>query len=164
VSLKGVKPLLAASPQEYYDSPNQAVSSTLTSYLDPVTVNFSTSLAIALTASPGTLNFACLAGGSNPLAQTLAIGATGGTLDNWSTGNTQRWLSATATGSAAGSLQVSVNCAGLTPGSYVDTIQVVSNTWGVGNSPLSVPVNLTVRSVIGGVVQGPAAVSAVARH
>ena len=41
ISLKGVKPLLAASPQVYYDSPSQTISSTIYNYGGEITVNFS---------------------------------------------------------------------------------------------------------------------------
>lgn len=101
-----------------------------------------------VTATPDTLSFACTLTGADPASQTTAIGATGATLTNWSAAKTQSWLTISPTsGSAAGNLTASVACAGLTEGTYSDTITIPSTTPGITNSPITVPVSLTVYSL-----------------
>ena len=100
-----------------------------------------------LFATPTPLTFACVVG-VNPPSQSLTINASGVTLDNWSATKTQSWLGLTPTsGIATGATTVSVTCPG-TAGSYSDTITVASTTAGITNSPITVPVNLTVTQVL----------------
>ena len=104
-----------------------------------------------LVLSPSTLNYTCTVGGGNPASQNVSISATGVTLDNWSATKGQTWLSLSpTTGSAPGSTAASVDCSGLTAGSYSDTISVASTTSGITNSPQTVAVNLTVSPSGGG--------------
>jgi hypothetical protein len=101
-----------------------------------------------LTVAPTTLAFSCIAGGANPVSQNIAVGETGGTLDQFSANDTQPWLSLSPTaGGAAGNVAVSVTgCAGLAPGTVTDTITVSSTTAGITGSPRTVGVSLVVAS------------------
>jgi hypothetical protein len=99
---------------------------------------------ITLTASPSSMSFNCTITGSNPAGQTLTIGASGVTLDNWSTSDTTTWLSQTpSSGVAAGNTTVNVDCTGLAAGSFNDNVVIASTTTGI-LGPISVPVALTV--------------------
>jgi hypothetical protein len=74
---------------------------------------------------PGSLSYSCVSGGSNPAAQTIGVSAANVTLDNWSAAKTKSWLTLSpASGSAAGSITASVNCAGQPVGIQTDTITV----------------------------------------
>lgn len=103
---------------------------------------------VTLDVSPATLTFAGNEGGSNPAAQTITVGATGTTLDDWSATKTQSWLTLTpASGAAAGTFDASVSLAGLTGGTYTDTITVTSTTAGITNSPQTIGVSFEVTGV-----------------
>ena len=109
----------------------------------PVTLRITptTSLAIA----PASLNFSQVAGGPSPAAQTLSLSSSGSALSFLAsaTASGGNWLSASpAVATTPGSVTVSVNAAGLAPGTYSGSITVTST--GAANSPLAVPVNLTV--------------------
>ncbi|HET8677833.1 MAG TPA: hypothetical protein VFO63_18680, partial [Blastocatellia bacterium] len=72
----------------------------------------------------------------------------GGTL-NWTASDNATWLSVSPTsGTAPSAVTVSANIAGLTPGTYNGTITVTAT--GATNSPVGVPVTLTVNSAGGG--------------
>jgi hypothetical protein len=108
----------------------------------PVKLVVSLSPTVAVT--PASLSFAAQAGGSAPPSQTLALGSSDTpfpfTVATTSTGN---WLSASASGSAMPStLIVSVNAASLAAGTYNGSIAVTAT--GASNSPLTIPVTLTV--------------------
>lgn len=100
-----------------------------------------------ITAAPTSVSLSCTAGaptGQTP-SQIVAIGGSSVVLDNWSATKTQSWLSLSPTSSsAAGDLTVTGACAGLPAGTYTDTISVASTTATVTNSPMAVPVTLTV--------------------
>jgi hypothetical protein len=98
---------------------------------------------LTLGASRTFLEFAAIAGGSNPPAQTLNITPSGiGTL-NWTATTTQPWLSVSpASGSGAASLSVGANINGLPDGSYSNTITITAP--GASGSPRQIPVVLSV--------------------
>ena len=98
-----------------------------------------------LTLNPGSLSFSCVSGSPNPSSQTLGISSANVTLDNWSAAKGQSWLNLSpTTGSAAGNITVSVDCARLSVGKQTDAITVSSATAGILNSPQTVTVTLNV--------------------
>jgi len=89
--------------------------------------------------------------GTNPTAQSITVGNSGGGTLAWTASATAagggNWLSVTPlSGSAGDALRVTVNSATLAPGSYAGTITINSSSTGVTNSPQTIPVTLTVRS------------------
>gem|GEM_PF-2863255 len=98
----------------------------------------------ALATSPSSMSFSALAG-STPPAKTLSIENTGGGTFDWTATTNQPWLGVNPTaGSAPASVTVTASTAGLAPGSYQGALTVTAP--GVANSPLTVPVTLTVFS------------------
>jgi len=99
--------------------------------------------------SPSSMNFTATAGGSNPANQTLNISNTGGGTLNWTATSNQSWLSiAPASGTAPSSPSVSVNISGLVAGTYNGAITI--SAAGATNTPVSVPITLTVNPSGGG--------------
>jgi hypothetical protein len=98
-----------------------------------------------IVASPTSMSFNALVGGSNPASSVLHISnGDGGTL-HWSVAKSQTWLSLTpASGVNTGSVTVSVDITGLAIGEYTDDI-VISDP-AATNNPVTVPVKLTVAS------------------
>jgi VCBS repeat-containing protein len=100
--------------------------------------------------SPASLNFTAQEGGANPPGQTLQVWNAGeGTL-NWTAAEGEPWLhidktSGSSTGSAdVGTIQVTVDAAGLSAGTYTGTI-IVSDA-AAANSPQTVDVRLNVQA------------------
>lgn len=110
----------------------------------PVTLTMSTSPLLA--ASPAQLQFQFALNGTAPPAQTISLNSTSLTSLNYTAGvstSTGNWLNvAPLQGSTPGQLAVSVTPAGLPVGSYTGAVTIVSS--GAGNSPLTIPVTLTV--------------------
>ncbi|MGE0884113.1 MAG: S8 family serine peptidase [Blastocatellales bacterium] len=95
--------------------------------------------------TPSSLNFTATAGGSNPANQTISIANAGGGTLNWAASDNASWLSLSpASGTAPSTLTASVNISGLAAGTYNGTITIGST--GATNSPLSLPVTLTVNA------------------
>ncbi|MBS1855367.1 MAG: hypothetical protein JST11_08385 [Acidobacteria bacterium] len=89
------------------------------------------------------LSFTYQLGTAVPAAQNVNITATSGTLNYTAAASAAApWLTVPASGSTAAPLAVSVNPAGLAPGTYTGTITVTSA--GAGNSPQTVNVTLKV--------------------
>jgi hypothetical protein len=100
-----------------------------------------TSIAVA----PTTLSFTQAGGGAPPASQNLNVSANGPAnfQVTTSTNSGGEWLSVSPSGGAApGVLSVSVNAGSLAPGNYTGSIGIASA--GANNSPLVVPVALTV--------------------
>lgn len=102
-----------------------------------------------LTFAPGSLNFAGMHGGASPASQTLRINVAQGctTSQNWSasarTVNGGNWLRLSQSRAATpASPSVSVNTAGLGPGTYNGMLTFTVNT-----GPQIVPVTLTVSPI-----------------
>ncbi len=99
-----------------------------------------------ISASPTSLNFSQIAGGTAPAAQSVAVSSTPSSLPytvSTTTKDGGTWLSATpASGTTNSNVQVSVNAGSLAPGSYSGTVTITSA--GAGGSPLSIPVTFTV--------------------
>jgi Subtilase family/Viral BACON domain len=99
--------------------------------------------------SPSSLSYSATAGGANPAAQTVNISNIGGGTLNWTVTSNQPWLTPNNTsGTAPSALGVSVNIAGLAAGTYNGALSI-SGT-GATNTPVSVPVTLTVNPAGGG--------------
>ena len=108
-------------------------------------MNIMVASATSLSATPSTLQFAYMTGGTAPAAQPIQIAASGGALSFTATSSAS-WLSVTpASGTTPASLSVSVAPAGMSPGNYTGNIQITAA--GASNSPISVAVTLTVTAV-----------------
>ncbi len=95
--------------------------------------------------SPTSMSFTATAGGANPANQSLSITNTGGGTLNWTASDNAAWLSVSPTsGTAPSTVTVSVNIAGLAAGTYSGTITISAT--GATNTPVNVPVTLTVNS------------------
>jgi hypothetical protein len=102
--------------------------------------------AAAVGASPASLAFSYNIGGAVPTGQTLSLTSTGAevaftAVSSPASGTT--WLRISpASGTAPGSISVSVNTAGLAANTYQGSVTITPA--GAGNAPLTVPVTLTV--------------------
>jgi uncharacterized protein (TIGR03437 family) len=101
-----------------------------------------------VTATPSTLSFSVNAGAAAPPTQTVVIGSLGSTLTYTAAASTTGggpWLSVSPdSGNANTVLTISVNPSGLAAGSYNGTITITPS--GAGNTPLTIPVKLTVNA------------------
>jgi uncharacterized protein (TIGR03437 family) len=92
--------------------------------------------------SPATLTFNHQIGTTAPAAQSVQITSGGGVL-NWTATTSTSWIQVTpASGATPGTLNISINPAGLTAGSYTGSVSVASS--GASNSPQTINVSLTV--------------------
>ena len=99
----------------------------------------------ALQATPTTLSFQAVQGGTNPPSQILNVLKKNPHTTSWSSSDNATWLSVSpTTGSITSSAQisVSVNPAGMAAGTYTATVTVTATQGG----NISVPVTLTVTS------------------
>ncbi len=95
----------------------------------------------ALQVSPKSLSFTGFAGGASPSAQSLNIANAGAGTLAWTASKTQSWLNVSASsGTGAAALLITVSAAGLSAGTYNDTIAIGSP--GTTGSPQSVDVSL----------------------
>lgn len=114
----------------------------------PQTIRVRMVLQSSVTISPSlpSVAFTQPGGGTPPAARTISLTASVGTanyLVTTSTFSGGGWLSVTpASGVTPGNLTVSVNGSGLAPGNYTGSIGVISAD--AGNSPLQIPVTLTI--------------------
>jgi uncharacterized protein (TIGR03437 family) len=96
--------------------------------------------------TPSSLSFSWTTGAAAPPSQTVIIISPGATLTFTAAASTTsggNWLSVTPTsGNVNNTLTISVNPAGLSPGTYNGTITITPS--GAGNPPQTVPVNLSV--------------------
>jgi len=96
-----------------------------------------------IAASPGSFLFNATREGADPLAQNLQIQNEGGGTLSWNALGDAPWLSLTPTaGTNNGDVLVEVHIAGLAAGTYTAVITITAA--GAANSPLEVPVTLTV--------------------
>ncbi len=117
----------------------------------PVTFTVNFAAASQLVVQPSALNFQTRAGGANPPNQTLYITDPSGTALAWTAATTTsggNWLnlslsSSGTSSSPANATHVSVNIAGLLPGTYQGAVAVSSSTTGTTTgTTTSVPVTL----------------------
>lgn len=107
-----------------------------------IAVQFIVSPALTLTATPASLSFAYVLGGTNPASQSINITATQTATISTSVTNGP-WLTVTNSGaSTPATLTVGVNASSLASGNYLATISITST--GASNSPLIVPISLVV--------------------
>ncbi len=115
---------------------------------DSMAIMAATSNPSTIAVTPGTLQFAYTLGGAVPSAQSIQIMNSGsGTLAWTASASTSSsgatWLNVSpASGTATSTLSISVAPAGLSAGTYTGSVQITSA--GASNTPLSVPVTLTV--------------------
>ena len=103
------------------------------------------SAAPVLRAAPGALTFSYVVGDPNPASATVQTSSSGTPITYDVTAGTASggpWLDASNGGATPGSFSATVTPVGLAPGSYSGTISLSSST--AGNSPLQIPVTLTV--------------------
>ncbi len=117
----------------------------------PVTLTVGPAQTISV--SPASLTFTHQVGASAPAAQKIAVSSTGGALSfsasATSTGG--NWLSVSpTTGTSPRDVNVTVNPAGLAPGSYTGTVRIESAA--ASNSPQTVNVTLNVAAMVVGPV------------
>lgn len=109
----------------------------------PVTMTVSSGSATApvIGLAPVALSFSGAAGGANPAAQTISVSNTGGGTLSWNASDNASWLTLTpASGTNAGTMNVSVNMAGLAAGTYNAAVTVTAT----GATTKTIPVSLTV--------------------
>jgi len=100
---------------------------------------------VTLTSSSSGLMFAS-AGGTNPAAQVVNVTA-GGAATSWGVTTSAAWLTAiSSTATTPGAVTVSVDVAGLTTGTYNGIVSIYAP--GSTNSPLTVPVTLSIQSAV----------------
>ncbi|MBI5868857.1 MAG: T9SS type A sorting domain-containing protein [candidate division Zixibacteria bacterium] len=98
-----------------------------------------------LTAIPDRLEFHVLRNGTAPPTQVVQVRSIGGPPVSWTAGNTGSWISVSpSSGSAPGEIQVSILSTDLNVGLYPDTLVISAPA--AGNSPVRLPVTLTVES------------------
>jgi hypothetical protein len=99
--------------------------------------------------SPSSFSFTATAGGANPANQSLSITNTGGGTLNWTASDNATWLTISPTsGTAPSTVTLSVNITGLAAGTYNGTVTVSAT--GATNTPVNIPVTLTVNPTGGG--------------
>jgi Viral BACON domain len=114
-------------------------------YLSAISLPSCVEVRPSLQVNPNRLDFSATMNGPNPSPQTLAISDSDGGGLNWSAATDAPWLSFSfASGTTPANLVVAVNSSGLPQGSHFGTITI--DAPGAGNSPLSIPVALTVSS------------------
>lgn len=78
-----------------------------------------------LSTTPASLSFSGVAGGANPVGQTLGITNTGGGTLSWSVSDNVNWLSlAPVSGTNSGTVSAAISVSGLAAGTYSGTITV----------------------------------------
>jgi uncharacterized protein (TIGR03437 family) len=114
--------------------------------------------AATIAAAPANLQFSSTTGGAAPAAQTIQITNSGSGTLAWTATASQPWLTlSAASGTAPSSLSVSVSPAGLSAGTYNDTIQISAT--GAANTPVSIAVTLTVAAAPASLVVTPQALT-----
>jgi len=94
-----------------------------------------------LSASPNSLNFTYQQGNPNPASQSISVTSSGTPLSFVATSSGGSWLSALALGvTTPSTVSVSVNPAGLAPGTYNGTVTITAS--GATGSPQTVAVTL----------------------
>ena len=116
----------------------------------PVTLTMTATTAGATIGfSPASLTFTGTVGGTNPAAKPISISNTGGGTLSWAASDNAAWLTLSpVSGSNNGTVTASVNTNGLAAGTYNATITVTAS--GSTNSPLQIPVSLTLNATTAG--------------
>ena len=115
-----------------------------------IAVTLNVSNTALLNVPSNTLNFSYQSGTTTPAAQTVNITATSGALSYSVTQSANSpWLVVPNAGTTAAPLSVSVNPAGLTPGTYTATINVLSATPGSAIQQIPVVLKVTNDPLLG---------------
>lgn len=102
-----------------------------------------------LAVTPGSLSFACVSGRGSSSGQTVNIGVSQGTLDQWTGGLGSAWASISPTsGITVATPTVVADCTALATGSYSDTLSISSTTTGMTNSPQTVALSVLVSAPV----------------
>ena len=119
-------------------------------FTNGTTASFANVTPPTLALNVNSLSYQAIAGGSNPPSQNISVSNSGTGTMNWTASSNAGWLTVTpASGTNAGTIQASVNIAGLNSGTYNANITV--SAAGANNSPQVVGVTLVVTSPILGV-------------
>jgi Viral BACON domain len=141
-----------ASGMVALDVANQVVT------FNRVLVTSNTSTAASLAPSPASLTFSGGYNSTNPSPQTINVSSSGTGAVAWTALSSAPWLTlSVSNGITPASIQASVNTSTLVPGTYTGTIRIAS--FGVGNSPQSIPVTLTITSAPSALSLSPSAMS-----
>jgi hypothetical protein len=109
----------------------------------PVTLTLVGDSPPAIDVSSDSLAFTGTVGGANPASQSFSVTNAGGGTLTWSASDDAAWLSLSpTTGTAPTDVTASVNTSGLSAGNY--EAQITINGTGATNTPVTVPVMLTV--------------------
>ena len=113
----------------------------------PQTVSVSFDVTAAPTPTIGlsatTLSFSAIQGGSNPANKTISISNSGSGNLSWTATGNASWLSLSpAAGTGAGTISVSINTTGMTPGTVNGQITITAS--GATNTPQTVMVSATI--------------------
>ena len=103
----------------------------------------------SLALNQSSLSFQQAAGGPAPVNQTVNITSTGTALGFAAlafNSGTAQWLTVSQSGATPGSISVGANGAGLAMGTYSGTVTVFATTPNAGNSPVAIPVTLTINA------------------
>jgi hypothetical protein len=131
------------------DTPAARVSTGANTPYSMATVVFKNAAptAPALSVTPSSLSFRATMGGASPAAKTLTVANTGGGTLNWTASESASWLSISpASGTNNGTITVTPSITGLPPGTYTTDVTVTAP--GVGGSPATIPVTLTVDPIV----------------
>lgn len=99
--------------------------------------------AFALTATPASLSFQAVQGGTNPASQSVNVSKSNNKTTSWTASDSATWISVSpgeGSMSTAAQITVTVNTAGLAAGTYSATVAVTVYKGG----SVSIPVSLTV--------------------
>jgi uncharacterized protein (TIGR03437 family) len=108
--------------------------------------------------SPVSLQFAYTTGGTAPPAQSIQITNSGSGTLAWTATASASWFTVSpASGTAPSTLSVSVSPAALSAGTYTGSVQISSS--GASNTPLSMPVTLTVTQALPSLAVAPQALT-----
>jgi glucose/arabinose dehydrogenase len=117
----------------------------------PVTLTVNPPTPPVLAITPSSLTFAATVGGAAPPSQPVTVSNTGGGTLSFTTSDDQSWLAASpASGSAPGTVDVSVNPTGLAAGTYTGNVTITAA--GATGSPKTVAVTFTVTPPSSGLV------------
>jgi glucose/arabinose dehydrogenase len=115
----------------------------------PVTLTVAAPAPPALALSPTLLSYAATQGGAAPAAQPVTVSNTGGGTLTYTVADDQPWLSASpASGTAPGTLNVTVDPVGLAPGSYTGAVTITPST----GAPQTIAVGLALAAPSTGLV------------
>lgn len=128
-----------------------------TSVIIPVNLTVEApSLPPMISASPATLSFTAVQGGSNPSTQTVSISNVGGGVLAWSANESASWLGISpASGTGTGPISVTATPGSLAVGTYNTLVTINA----LNSAPVSIPISLTVTAPVATVVLSPVALA-----